>query len=206
MTQDYPWYEVVPETEEFEQGDFLDDCEIFIPSYASHKVVTIVDPEMQESYAQGVIRTYDTVIVSQSCTLENRTPDDYVILCPRSPYSVYVNALLAKGHTRNAINAGLEAIRLGRNYQYCLLNECTGLDVTYEMQIVDFGVMFSLQYDVVRHVAKSSGQRLRLLSPYKEHLAHSFGHYYTRVALPKPIGSFTKKEKQVVPASQKHPL
>lgn len=215
MTQEYPWYEVVPETEEFEQGDFIDDCEIFIPSYASHKVVTIIDPEMQELYAQGIIRTYDTVIVSQSCTLENGRADDYVILCPRRPYSEYVDEYLAKGQgvkTREqimkAINANLEAIRLSRSYQYCLLNE-SRLDVTCELQIVDFGVMFSIPYNVIRHIAKSSGPRLRLLSPYKEHLAHSFGHYYTRVALPKSIESFTKpKEKQVstAPAFQRHPF
>ena len=199
MTQKDPWYEIVPETEELEQGDFIDNCEVFIPYYTSHNIASMVSADTQEFYAKGISRTYDTVIISQSCTLENGGSDDYVLVCPRRAYSEYVDSFLAKDQglkTRDqsmkAILANLEQIRLGRNYQYCLLNECTGLGLTCEMQIVDLGTVFSIPYDVIKQMAQSCGQRLRLLSPYKEHLAQAFAYYYMRIALPKPIDSFTK--------------
>ncbi len=201
MTQEYPWYEIVPETEGLEQGDFIDNCEVFIPSYTSHNVATMVSADTQEIYAKGVLRTYDVVVISQSCTLENRGPDDdnYVLVCPRRAYSEYVNTYLAKDQgakTREqimkAIHANLEQIRLGRSYQYCLLNECKGLDLTCEMQVVDLGTVFSISYDVIQLMAQSRDQRLHLLSPYVEHLAQAFAYYYMRVALPTPIPSFTK--------------
>lgn len=193
MTQEYPWYEVVPKTEKLEQGDFIDNCEVFIPSYTSHNVASMVSPDTQEIYAKGVLRTYDVVIISQSCTLENRGPDDddYVLVCPRRAYSEYVNAFLAKGKSITAIHANLEQIRRSRSYQFCLLNECKGLELTCEMQVVDLGTVFSISYDVIQLMAQSGGQRLRLLSPYIEHLAQAFAYYYMRIALPTPIPSFT---------------
>src|SRR5207248_5433104 len=81
-------------------------------------------------------------------------------------------------------------IMLGRNYRYCMLNECNLPDFFREIQVVDLGTSFSIPYDVMKLMAQSKGKRLRLLSPYKEHLAQAFASFYMRVALPNPIDEF----------------
>jgi hypothetical protein len=45
----------------------------------------------------------------------------------------------------------------------------------------------SIPYDVMKQIVQSKGKRLRLLSPYKEHLAQAFAYFYKRVALPNSI-------------------
>jgi hypothetical protein len=49
----------------------------------------------------------------------------------------------------------------------------------------------------MEQMAKSKGNRIRLLSPYKEHLAQAFAFLYTRVALPVPIPEIGKEKVQV---------
>jgi len=189
LTQVYPWYEIVDDSEELEQGDFIEECEVIIPSYTPVETDTT---DTRKFRAKGTSRTYDVVIISQTCTLENGQPDDYVLICPRNSYSDYLRTNIEANHTLKSIQANLEQIRLGRQLRYYLLNKCDLPDLTCEMQIVELDKVFSVPYDTMKQMAKSSGKRLRLLSPYKEHLAQAFAYYYMRVALPIPIDSLTK--------------
>ncbi|HCI78948.1 MAG TPA: hypothetical protein DHW02_04590, partial [Ktedonobacter sp.] len=86
----------------------------------------------------------------------------------------------------------LEQIRQGKQYRYCMLNASAFADLPYEVQIVDLGVVFSIPYDTLKQMAKSSGKRLRLCSPYKEKLAQAFAYYYMRIASPNDIPKFER--------------
>jgi hypothetical protein len=44
--------------------------------------------------------------------------------------------------------------------------------------------------DVVREVAAEQGDGIRLLPPYREHLAQAFARFFMRVALPVDIPDF----------------
>jgi hypothetical protein len=33
LIQESPWYGIVEESEELEQGDYIDDCEVLVPTY-----------------------------------------------------------------------------------------------------------------------------------------------------------------------------
>ncbi len=187
--QEYPWYDVVEESEDLEQGDFIDNCDVLIPEYIPAQAEDGSLTDLQEYEPTGLVATYNVVIVSQSCDLENGKLD-YVLMCPMISYSEHVNQY--PDANLKAIRNNLEEIRLGRRHRYCMLGECKRDDFLREIQIVDLGTVFSVPYNVMKHMARSRGKRLRLLSPYKEKLAQAFAYYYMRVALPIDIPIFDK--------------
>lgn len=185
MTLEYPWYAVV-EGDDLEQGDFLNDCEVLVPNY-----IPLDSAESSSSYqltyqASAVAETYDVVIVSQSCDLENGKLD-YVLMCPRWSYKEY-----AEFNDDFKKIDKLEQVRQAKQHRFFMLNSCDFDELSHEIQIVDLGIVFSIPYGVMKQIAKTSGKRLRLLSPYKEKLAQSFAYYYMRVALPIDIPKFEK--------------
>src|SRR5436305_10787191 len=76
----YPWYEPV-EGDSLEQGDFLDDCRIFVPTYT----LAHLTGEVTEIENEG--RFYDVVIMNQTCDLRTKVPVPYILVCPRWPYN-----------------------------------------------------------------------------------------------------------------------
>ena len=194
--QIYPWYEIVEESEELEQGDYIDDCEVLIPAYLPVQTEADVPNSSQGYQPKGDSAIYNVIIVSQSCDLENGKLD-YVLICPRTSYSEYVTQ--NKNAHPNVISNNLENFRLGRQHRYCMLNASNLDGCRQEIQIVDLGIVFSVPYDVMKQMAKARGKRLRLLSPYKEKLAQAFAYYYMRVALPIDIPKFEKGKVLVQP-------
>jgi len=59
--------------------------------------------------------------------------------------------------------------------------------------VVDFHRLFTLPKAFVSWFAASSGPRLRLRSPYREHLAQAFARYFMRVGLPNEARAFEKE-------------
>jgi hypothetical protein len=183
LTQEYPWYEIVGETDELEQGDFIDDFEVLVPTYIPNEA-EINTPNYR---AKGISNKYDVVIVSQSCDLSNEKLE-YVLLCPRINYSQYIE--LNKHFGAKAIANNLQNIERGWQPKYCMLNKCDLPDLSCEIQLVELGTVYSVPYDIFRQMVKPYRKRLRLLSPYKEKLAQAFAYYYMRVALPINIEKF----------------
>ena len=190
MSLEFPWYDVV-EGEDLEQGDFLDNCLVIVPDYitsSSEDETTFLSKSAYQIKSVGDY--YDIVIVSQSCDLANGKIE-YVLICPRWSIKEY-----AEANPEFAKLDKLEQIRQGKNHRYCMLNNCSLKDFQREIQIVDLGVVFSIPYDVMKQMAKSTGKRLRLRSPYKEKLAQAFAFYYMRVALPEDIPTLKKPKIQ----------
>ncbi len=183
MIVEYPWYSIA-DGENLEQGDFVDDCEVLVSSYVLDGEAISLDVSTYR--VKGTADVYDLVIVSQSCDLENGKLD-YVLLCPRWSYKEFAEA----NSDFRKIDK-LEQIRQGKQYRYCMLNASNLSDLPYEIQIVDLGIVFSIPYETLKQMAKSSGKRLRLLSPYKEKLAQAFAYYYMRIASPSDIPKFER--------------
>lgn len=53
---------------------------------------------------------------------------------------------------------------------------------------------YSIPYDFLKQLANDQGKRLRLLSPYKEHLAQAFARVFMRVGLPEDLPPFRGKK------------
>jgi hypothetical protein len=60
-----------------------------------------------------------------------------------------------------------------------------------EIQIVDFRTVFSVPFQFITEMARRQSRRLRLQSPYREHLSQAFARFFMRVGLPADIKPFT---------------
>ena len=196
MAIEYPWYAIV-EGDDLEQGDFIEDCEVLVPQYIPDAPVENSTSSGQLIYqATAIIVTYDVIIVSQSCDLE-QAKLDYVLMCPRWSYKAY-----AEQNDEFKKIERLEQIRQGKIHKYFMLNRYNDNNLSYEIQIVDLSQVFSIPYEAMKQIAKQRGKRLRLLSPYKEKLAQSFAYYYMRVALPNDIPRFEKTKESAIAKAQ----
>lgn len=168
----YPWYEAT-QGGQLAQGDLLPRLPVLVPSPG----LTFPLPET----VPAKIQDYDTVVMTQSCDLENEKVRD-VILCPH--WSLEDAAKMdpsMKGKKKAA------EILKGRRPRYLLLDGSKVEGLPLQPRVVDFGKIFSLPKAYVRDFAATLGPRLRLCPPYREHLAQGFARFFMRVGLPQDI-------------------
>jgi hypothetical protein len=87
-----------------------------------------------------------------------------------------------------------EEVRQGRRPFYQVLNESRIEGHEQDFVLIDFHDLFTLSVGLIREFASHSGDRLRLLPPYREHLSQAFARLFMRVGLPVDIPVFGKKK------------
>jgi hypothetical protein len=173
MPEDFPWYAVV-NGEQLQQGDLIGGCRLIVPNR------DLIDAAEKDVIPSQTL-TYDIIVLTQSCDLiAGKT--DYVVVCPHWDLAVVKrdNAALAKA-------SATELIRKRQMPRYALLSRETILPVKMGFRIVDFGEVFSVPTGYLSALAGKSGNRLRLLPPYREFIAQSFANFFMRVGLPLDI-------------------
>ena len=176
---DYPWYGVV-EGDRLEQGDLLDACPLIeLPP-------TFQVPETPGLMGQVSvqIQTYDVVLLTQTCDLEHEHVA-LVLVCPCWPISKVEES---EEYFRS--RRGKEDIRRGNVPGYHMLAACDLHGLQREIRVVDFRSASSLPLPFVKRLAVEQSPRLRLLPPYREHLAQAFARFFMRVGLPVDIPAF----------------
>lgn len=184
------WYEPVPAASPLLQGDFVLDCPVLIwkpgrPNFEGqqeHEVLAnIFDVEKM-----------DVVVMTQSCDLEQRKVQE-VVVCPMDALSEFKTAwegdVRAKGQvpTAKAWTSLCKDIRDGFQWNYAMLNRGEIDALKTEHRIVDFHEIFTLPLEFLEGIAIQRGPRLRLCSPYREHLSQAFARYFMRVGLPSTV-------------------
>jgi len=170
----YPWYETV-RAEGLEQGDVLRSFPVLV---ADSNLPAGVDQ------LQGEIRTFDVIILSQSCDLENDKIRS-VLLCP--VYDLWLFIEEAKKRNENWSSEIREKLRQGNLPGYHLLADAKQDGLELPLAVVDFHEVYTAPIKQVRQFAAAATGRLRLCPPYKEHLAQAFARFFMRVGLPVPI-------------------
>lgn len=184
-----PWYEMV-EGPELQQGDFFPNCPVLVP-LGGPPLPTNGEwsPGALAAGFRVAVRTYDIVVMSQSCDMEQRKLD-LVLVCPHWPLSELEN--VEDEAVRNFFRSrkGKEEMRRGYVPAYHMLaaSELEGFE--REIQVVDFRTVFSVPFDFLTDWAQRGGTRMRLLSPYREHLSQAFARFFMRVGLPANIPPF----------------
>ena len=176
---EYPWFKIV-NGDDIEQGDIMENCPVFQfpPEFSSE---LLEDPT--QSYDLGFKR-YDTIVLSQTCDMvQGREKINDVLLC-----SIWNRSDYKEGHFSKP--EGWEEARKGRCPAYHILNHYESEQFNREFRVVDFKRIYSLPLDFLRNYAKSTGDRLRLLPPYREHLSQAFARFFMRVGLPVDIPPF----------------
>jgi len=166
------WYEVVSGPK-LEQGDIL---------------TNIVAPRaLQDEDAPGGYRIRvgrgDYVVLSQTCDLENDKLQEVLLADVRD----YQSATYSTDRARS--KAFRNALIQGSDWAYFLLPEFEKAP-RFPWSIVNFHYLFLVDVAACTRQAEQLGDRLRLIPPYKEHLAQSFGRYMMRIALPNTAHAF----------------
>ena len=172
---EYPWYRIVERESTLHQGDLFYDCQIIVPFLKAETETRLV----------ATARDYNVVVVSQSCDLENGKVDN-VLVCPFWT--------LEEASTRFPDMAGKrmrEKLRQGNLPGYHLLNKSSIEGMETDFLVVDFRNVYGAPTKYLEKKALEADRRLRLLPPYREHLAQAFARYFMRVGLPVDIPKFT---------------
>jgi hypothetical protein len=175
MTENYPWYSIV-EGGDIRQGDLVFDCPVIVPSNA-----TLESDAQKGATLEAEILTYDVVIMSQSCDLENEKLE-LVLVCPHWRLKEFGDQQEYFKSTK-----GKTDLQRGNIPGYHLLNRCDLNDWLPDLRVVDFRNVYGLPYRYLKQLCGQRGPRLRLLPPYREHLSQAFARFFMRVGLPTPV-------------------
>lgn len=173
------WYEVVS-SRGLEQGDLL--REVPVP-----QVVGVQWP-MRDGASVGVqVAFRDLVVLTQSCDLESDKVDEVLVAVILSYQQLWDKI----GGTNPFLksSAWRKSLRQGEQPAYCLLQNLDG-EAADHYAIADFHHLYSLPKKYLEEAAERQPGRLRLVAPYREHLAQSFAKYMMRVGLPITLHAF----------------
>lgn len=171
MTSPYEWYQIAPSDAPLEQGDIFYEFPVII------KMLYSDEPNSSVPYQAGY-QSYNVILMTQSCDLERIKDDELVVLCS-----------IASCREAQGFNCKDQWGQLIRNriVSAHLLDRCDIEGYEFDHQVVFLREMFTTPIGFVRQFAKNHGARVRLLSPYREHLAQAFATQFMRIGLPKPL-------------------
>jgi hypothetical protein len=178
MELEYPWYNVVQRSDVLAQGDMIEECLIVIPPASI----------LSEEFTDITIRTYNVLILTQSCDLENSKIES-VLVCPYYTLTEFVDAQpFFKSRDSK------EQLRRGNQPGYHLLNKFDGAETGFHSDyiVADFRNVYGVSFTFLKEFALGKPERLSLLSPYREHLSQALARYFMRVGLPSDIPEFKK--------------
>jgi hypothetical protein len=178
------WYELVTGPD-LGQGDVFDDCPIIrMPTELAY-------PTEDGTQLDAEVECQDVILLTQSCDLVagQKGGMAFVTLCPLwslSEVSAH-NSVMGSSY-------GREMCRRGNMAGFHMLASCDIPNHKREIGVVSFRESVSLPINFLRSFAEQTGERRRLRSPYREHLAQAFARYYMRVGLPVDIPAFGTPE------------
>jgi hypothetical protein len=167
------------------QGDILLDCPVFAVSGS------LTWPLNAAPVIEIEAKVFDLVVMTQSCDLENEKVED-VLLAQLAAWEDVVRVEAARGN---------DAVRSRKFRKLLVDGNVPGLSLLHRRDaspslpwsVVDFHRLFTLPKAFVTRFAADREPRLRLRSPYREHLAQAFARYFMRVGLPHDAKAFEQK-------------
>ena len=169
---DYPWYIILKNDDEIQQGDLIPECPIINPPLKIE-----ADKELDNQ-----VELMNAIVLSQTCDLIHGKVD-IVLMCPLYSLKSFVESLKDK----KAIKEAVENLRKGFLYSYHLLNNSDVIEDLKDYQVVDFRNVYGVKFDLLKGLIQERESRYRLLPPYREHLSQAFARYFMRVGLPQDI-------------------
>jgi hypothetical protein len=184
-----PWYEEIS-GRELQQGDLLLRCPVPLipPNWTPDS--QRLSPNVQQ--AIGIeIEFFDVIILSQSCDLVNRKLRS-VLVCPfwpleKLPELVGDEKLCIEVKRLRSLK---NTIRQGLSPRFHMIEACTLSGHEQSISLIDFWTVYTIPFASLEMLAEEQNARLRLLSPYVEHLSQAFARFIMRVGLPAPIAEF----------------
>jgi hypothetical protein len=187
------WYEAVDADAPLMQGEFVLGCP------------TLSLPDDLIAFESGRIsvqrKLQNAVIMTQSCDLSSKGIET-ILLCPYYDYKNWIQktsayreqAALPKTDQNvrtinNQVARELKALGDGKYVSQHLLDKDTNFNFS-DYQVVELNAAFSVKRSIVEQLVRRHS-RIRLSSPYREHLSQAYATVFMRVGLPKNIGTIT---------------
>lgn len=179
------WYEEVQESGTLRQGDILLDCPVYsineVPSSPASEFVPTVN-----------LVTHHLLVLSQSCDLEQEKVEQ-VLLAQVTEWRKLVEESVDSNPFVRSTEFRKKLVE-GAIPGYFLLSKSEG-SISLPWSLVNFHKLFVLPKQYVSTLATARSPRLRIQSPYLEHLSQAFARYFMRVGLPQPLEAFVKEGK-----------
>lgn len=172
---EYPWYSLVENAEDIQQGDFIQDCPLVVPP---SDFSNLEDIEFE-------VNTIDSIILSQSCDLVNGKTE-IVLVCPYYSLKTFIDYLPAEQNKKSKEKT-IGDMRKGHLPSYHLLNKAEDVLNLNDYQVVDFRNVYGIKLEALKQHILKLRTRHRLLPPYREHLSQAFARYFMRVGLPQDL-------------------
>ena len=169
------WYEVT-------DGATLRQCDILMGCPVLRLDGKLQWPVEPSTTLPIKIETYDSIILTQSCDLENNKVED-VLLAQVIAWSVLVRQEVQRNNQIVKKKEFRKALIDGKTPGQALLHKHEG-EPYLDWSIVSFQRLYTIQKNFLEKFASQSGPRLRLRSPYREHIAQAFARFVMRVGLP----------------------
>jgi hypothetical protein len=161
-------YSLPNDDEPIDQGDVIDECPV---ASITHHQVGRVD---QSRYAVDLHRV---IVLTQTCDLA-QAKTKFVVVA-----SVYdAQAMIDDGLVKASDVKG--PIRAGRIFGLYFLPAKS--DASLGEMIVDLHRLHTVGIEFLDALRLARKRRIRLLTPYREHLAKHFADTYSRIGLPEP--------------------
>jgi hypothetical protein len=175
------WYEIT-------SGDTLRQCDILLGCPILKIAGKLQWPIPQSATLSLQFEMYDSVILTQSCDLENEKVED-ILLAQVIAWPVLVRQELQRNNQFIKSKKYRKALIDGDTPGQALLHKHDG-EPRLDWSIVSFQRVYTIQKDFLVQFASGSGPRLRLRSPYREHIAQAFARFVMRVGLPYDAKAF----------------
>jgi hypothetical protein len=172
---DSGWYEVTSGGT-LRQCDILPQCPVL--RLGQKRRWPIAASDVLAAYFE----TYDSIVLSQSCDLENQKVED-VLLAQVFAWPAVVRQELERNNQIVKKRQFRKRLIEGNQPGQALLHKYDG-EPRLDWSIVNFQRMYTVQKEFLVQFASSIGPRLRLRAPYREHLAQAFARFVMRVGLP----------------------
>ncbi|PFC59583.1 hypothetical protein CN266_26900 [Bacillus cereus] len=190
----FPWYEEVTGPKDVTQGDILKNFPV--PVMIERDEYPFFVPKGAE---------YDVIVMTQACDLENGKVD-YVTLCPVEPLENIIKTIVEQENKDIDFTAGVsknqqkipgrivEKLKKGEYLNFYLLNKHNG-EISENYRVVILKQMFQVPFVAVQKLVRAEKEtRVRLLPPYREHLAQAYANTFSRIGLPLDIKVSEKVE------------
>lgn len=175
----FRWYGLVAASSPLEQGDIFFQFPVLEPPAFSASDIDQARRGINPS-VNADLKIYDLIVLSQSCDLQDMRPEGQVTLCPLIDLT---KATKADGKSLNTPQE-YGNLRSGRFVGAHLLNMCDIDAYSFQFKVVDLLRIVSVPRKVVDIVNSQSAFHVRLLPPFREHLAQAFARQFMRVGLP----------------------
>lgn len=178
------WFEVVAEAN-LPQGDILPKCPVFVPD---EELTWPLSLEKSLGFRADLIKL---IVLTQSCDLVNDKVAE-VLLARVVPWVDVVREEVKHGN-EFAKSARFRKQLIEGTIPFLSLLHKRDHEPRLEWSVVTFQRLYTLPKSYLSAFAASLGPRLRLRSPYREHLAQAFARYFMRVGLPHDARAFEKE-------------